>query len=155
MAGKCSCGKGEAKPGASVSFQHRGLTLCVSLGPYDCEDCAKSRAIQWFEKYGAISLNIEEDNSFTVNWQSTGNEDQIRLLIALGVLAYQASGNWYVAGDGSISLNPMLSSPLYFTRREDALSYAQVKIGKTSYDWKICHIGEVISKETVLAMEVK
>jgi len=102
-----------------------------------------------------------EDGEISVNWEYfvglTGSNQRdrekrcLQVLLNVGVLSYAPQNNWWIT-TGISSLSLFLGSTCYFTRRDDALAYARLEFGHTSYDWMIGQIarGQVISKEEVV-----
>ncbi|MBI2450003.1 MAG: hypothetical protein HYV47_00545 [Candidatus Nealsonbacteria bacterium] len=157
---KCKKNKVSGK-GADFSFVHLGMQIKIFKWSGLCNECAKAEWIEGFERDAKEFIEVV-DGKPKVNWQryrehfNTGEfygqrERLHSLLKDMGILSYEAKGNWEIVADGPIGLNPRSEvSYLYFTRQEDVMEFANLKYCNTLYPWEIRHIDEVIPRKEVI-----
>jgi hypothetical protein len=148
---KCpSCGENPAGETEIVSFEFQGIKVEFRKFGSQCVECAQKDFEKKFSQYapGAISIS---NGQIDVSWEavlslkkkSSKREAILFLLIDLGVLSHSSLGNWEVVAC-NININPLGGGELFFTRREDAESFAKSDLGAALYPWEIRHIDQVI-----------
>jgi len=151
------CKKNIAGKPETISFTYSNLKVTVFKDGITCAKCEEQRWTENFERNGRDLISLEEDK-IKVNWSlyseaySKDNASRMNsILISLGILSFDARKCWNIVGTGEIGLNPRyLGTYLYFSREEDAVSFAFLNHAGTTYPWEIRYISEVLSKEKVL-----
>lgn len=164
MEKKCLCNTSQAGPVGNISFKVESFNFNAFKRGGQCAACLQKYFAWLLEKHAKKLFKDAIHCSEIINWkyfvQCENNHDEwnnahpetVELLSGLGFLSAKPKGNWEIT-DGAISLNPMLwANTHYFTRKPDVLAYAKAKFANTEYAWFIRNIGEVISKEEVLAI---
>jgi hypothetical protein len=155
---KCDCGSKRTRK--RVIFKHQGFSF--NFEPYCpmlvCPKCARQYALELFKKYSdelLIRKSTKKGENFKVNWQFYKNSNDvaqweiIKLLVMLNLLSSDISGRWAIIGERMI-LNPGQGCTYFFTREQDAVSYARQEFGGTMYSWEIVKIVTSLKKATVL-----
>ncbi len=139
-------------------FFYDGLSFAIPSEEVGCAKCTMNEYISDFENYGRGVVSIKKDD-LVVNWKNfidrKGNKNKTerinRLLISLGLFSLTPEGNWMVLSEQT-PLNPQQGrSRVFFTRKEDAVSYAELNYSHSPWRWYVCHIGEVIFQKPLLA----
>ena len=141
----------------NISFIYNGLKVTVFKDGMTCTECEKQRWIEDFERNGRELINLE-DKKIIVDWslyseayRKDSTDKMTSILISLGIFSLYARECWNIVGTGEISLNPRYRVIcLYFTRREDAVSFAFLNHADTTYAWEIRYISRILGKEKVL-----
>ena len=163
------CKKNEAGKPQDITFQYKGFDFTIFKPGLVCEGCEKERfmkLVDEFNKYKNKKLVTYSDGKLFIDWslyvdtESSWREDTYSadikngmtdILEALGILTIESAGNYEVISAGPISLNPRAHiMELYFTHKEDAISYAKLKYANAQYNWEVRQIGEVIKKKEIL-----
>lgn len=156
------CKRNEAgKKGEDISLAHRGMQINIFRFGGLCIECAKTEWLKNFNDNAERFIEIVNGKP-TVNWKRYCEDLAMGrfydkkerfhfLLVGLGILSRESKGNWEIAADGPIGLNPRAyGAYLYFTRKEDAVEFARLEKAGALYGWEIHHIDEVISKQDVV-----
>lgn len=139
----CLCEKRVAGEYAIISFEIDGLEFkSFKLGVI-CPECEAARMGKMLAKY-ANFITKEEDGAIAVNWsmyalkqgEHRGEEavdEMLELLSALGIFSLNRENAWNIDG-GGVPCNPRRNSfLLFFTRKEDAVGYAEACFGGSHY----------------------
>ncbi len=125
---KCNnCKKSEAGKAAWINIEYKGVSAKVFKDGNFCIECTEKKFARDADCFD--SFFIVKDGEIKVLWRFYDllqqKEKACRVLLALGVFSHKAEGNWNVVSKDPLGLNPKVSfSYLYFTRYEDAFSYA-------------------------------
>lgn len=153
-----TCRKNAAKKPRNTSFVYKDLQFKVFKSGNECESCVRKECIETFEETVSKGFIRIKEGVAKVNWKiyselfKERNENAaisaINVLISLGILSFSEKGNWDIVTDSPISSNPLSSASqyLYFTRKEDAIEFAQLNY----IEWKIRRIGDVLAAKDVL-----
>lgn len=157
------CKKREAGSFATIAFEYRGLPFTAFKSGLVCKECVRNTKRELFDRLSSeLFMPLSGSLPIKVKWDfyealanEYGSQEAMRdihsLLLTLGILSYQASGNWAIVSNEEINLNPGDGArTLFFTRREDAEEFARASLSKTHYSWEIRHIGEVLLKSDVM-----
>jgi hypothetical protein len=156
------CKKNIAGKSEVISFTYNNLKVTVLKDGMTCAKCEERRWIEDFERNGKKLIRLEKGR-VKVDWplysEAYSKDEASKLtsiLISLGILSLDARKCWSIVGSGEIGLNPRhLGTYLYFSREEDAVSFAFLNHADTTYAWEIRYISEVLSKEKVLRRAVR
>ena len=150
----CSkCKKNIAEGPKDISFSYDGFDFTIFKNGLTCFECAKNDHVESFEEFGRKFIK-KEGNKIKVDWQAYIDVDlkiwpdmEDSILTSLGILSYNPKGNWEITSDGTLSMNPRR---LYFTNKDDVITFARLKYSNTLYKWEIKHIDEVLTRKEVL-----
>ncbi len=164
--GKCfSCSNPVTGGPKDVQFEYRDQSFSVYISGNECPDCAENKQRDLYDLYQA-ELFQSGPGPVKVNWahyrqtsHTYGYDDTLKdfhlLLMGLGILSAEITGNWAIYAPGEICLNPSVYGlRLFFTSREEVLDYCWVVLATTQYSWSIRHIDVVISSSVVLRPQV-
>lgn len=152
------CGTSKYDRNEKVTIVLEGVEFSIKRGVMKCDSCTCREFLENLNS-GCAGLFSVVNGSLKVNWEmyvSRCCRDENHsmfsyLLHDIGVFSLEAQGNWCIVADGGVFLNPRLTcSILYFTRREDAIRFSQLRLKNTLYSWSICQYGEVLTKRAAL-----
>lgn len=139
-----SCIKADAYPEGKFRFEHAGIVLWVPREGHHCDRCEKRQLIKRYEEFGKEILSGNKEKKPVVDWKKfdeisrSRNEERagayINFLRAIGIFSRESWQNWEIVIPGVAFLNPTAFGPLYFTRKQDAVDYAQSGYGKALYE---------------------
>lgn len=154
------CQKVITGPPQKTSYIHCDFPVIIFKDGRTCTDCAKFEWLEAFEKFKEFFIFSGERP--VLDWQSYflgcrvayRGEMILAVAVSLGILSYNAVGNWeIVVGELITNLNPhSFGGKVFFVYFEDALVYAKSEYSNANYVWEIRQIKEVITKSIALAM---
>lgn len=167
---QCRLCANERRKGAIFPYNYKGIIMQIESSDRECDSCAIKRYRGVFERIDAgmrLGIIKNQAGNLSVNWilfvdtmkNPQGYEQNfyyrlVDLLIDLGIFTFALeSGSVLIMRDDSGQIdNPddrrkKISTPIYFTRLEDAREYAKQCLLNASYRWSLARIGEIIKKE--------
>lgn len=148
-----------------VSFTHKEFKLTTHFTIRKCGRCFKKDIIEAFNQYGRILVKKTKSGKIKIDWawfiehmsgdtHWTKEVAVLRLLIALGIFSAKKEGNWEIDHHRTLK-NPIFEfgiqyRPLYFTRKEDAIEYAHLKLTEHDEPWTVQQYGKVLTQKDVL-----
>jgi hypothetical protein len=147
-----SCGENPVGETEIIRFEFQGIKVEFRKFGSQCTECEKKEFEKKFEKYGKNAISIANGH-IDLDWDyilSLGKNSERRqyiifLLLEIGILAHKALHNWEVVAC-NMNINPLGGGELFFTRREDAESFAKSDLGAALFSWEIRHIDQVINE---------
>ncbi len=135
------CEKNEAGKRGYINFSYKGLPIRVFKNGSTCKNCAKKIFRESFKKYRYL-FKQKNGQVESIGWEKYNElcdeSDATHLFVALGIFSFDSNDNYeIVSDDGLLSLNPRLSSAVYFKKLKDAVDYAKEKFSDAMYGYKI------------------
>ena len=145
-----------------ISFNYRKLKFDVFKDDSICSFCERKHVKEMYEEF-CREFVWAQNGKIMINWKlylkscrdtdgESIRENYTQILLYLGIVSFEAKGNWEIVTNAANILNPRLGpafSAVYFTRQEDVLAYARVIFDRDRFGWEIRKVMEVLKPSDV------
>ena len=135
-----------------IRFVYKGFIMKITKRPHECEQCAKRRHTEIFNRHNAENcLAAATLGGLEINWwryvkiiqrgDAIRKHGATRVLLDLGVLSLKETGRYSILHKGMLvgpTANRFLG--LYFKRKSDAAAFASIALMSDS-SYEIIEIG--------------
>jgi hypothetical protein len=148
-----------------VRFRFSSFFFNVPKDGMTCRECAKKNAIEIFKRHHEELLKRDAKVGIVVNWENylkaqfdtdarrrheeTMNEIN-RLFLWLEIFSFKREGNWDVVDDAGVSMTPKPDFHVCFSRKGDAMQFAALAYGNTTWTWSVIKYGKTIGRSEVM-----